>query len=392
MKKIVYTIAFLLATGTFVQAQTQVRQSKEELADFILLENNLLVFTVKEEQGQYIYSEQRGDNTSSKKETALNTGIINTVVGRNKAANELFVYQKNGRSEEVISFYTLKDGSFEKTGERPMPKLRNHSHNLGMFLSEDKQTLVLSAELGRSRGYDDLYLSKWENGRWTKPKRFGKNVNSRQPEFAPFVANDSLYFTRKDSEAAYIYGVPFNQGQPEANPVKLEAAINMANTYNAYYRKQEDLQTWISTSADKAFYHAYMLEKPEPEVVQAVEEEPVVEEVMAPAPPVAKVRAEAPALVLFNSFNSIRLGLEEISALARFLKNQPEGTALVVKGYSDGFGTPEAKDYVSRNRAVSVQQHIDKYFADKKFTITLDNEVKTEKGKAHRKTEIYLMQ
>ncbi|GAB3204310.1 hypothetical protein ABID22_003276 [Pontibacter aydingkolensis] len=393
MKKIVYTIAFLLATGTCVQAQTQVKQSKEELADFMLLENNLLVFTVKEAKGQYIYSEQRGESASTRKETALNAGVINTVVGRNRDNNELFVYQKNGRNEEVISFYTLKDGSFEKTGERPMPKLRNHSHTLGMFLSEDKQTLILSAELGRSRGYDDLYLSKWENDRWTSPKHLGKNVNTQQPEFAPFVANDSLYFTRKDAETAYIYGVPFNQGQPEANPVRLSTAINMANTYNAYYRKQEDIQTWISASTDKAFYYAYVLEKPVVEVIEEVEidEAVVVEEVPVPEL-VVKKKADEPALVLLNGFNSVRLGLEGISALARFLRDQPEGTALVIKGYSDGYGPAEAKDYVSRNRAVSVKQYIDRYFAGKKFVITLENEVKVEKGKLHRKTEVYLMQ
>ena len=65
MKKIIYTIAFLLATGTVAQAQVELKQTKSELADFILLEDDLLVYTLKEEQGQFIYSEQRGKSETS---------------------------------------------------------------------------------------------------------------------------------------------------------------------------------------------------------------------------------------------------------------------------------------------------------------------------------------
>ncbi|MER2999220.1 hypothetical protein, partial [Pontibacter populi] len=178
-------------------------------------------------------------------------------------------------------------------------------------------------------------------------------------------------------------------------PVKADPVMNVAGTYNAYYKKVDERQMWISASNEQDyFYTAYILEKvqPEKEVFAAVEEESiVVEETIAPEP-VVKTKAALPALKLFYAFNSIYLNLEEVSALARFLNKQPEGTELVVKGYSDGFGTAEAKDYVSRNRALQVKNHIEKYFSKKKFVVTLENEVRDEKGKDNRKTELYLMQ
>lgn len=392
MKKIIYTIAILLAAGTFANAQAPVMHSEQEIADFMVLENDLLVFTRKEAGGQYIYSERKQNlDKVVQKETALNTGIINTVIGRNGAGNELYVYQKNGRNEETITFYTVKDGSFEKTGERKLPKLKNHSANLGLYLSEDKNTLVVSAELGRSRGYEDLYVSRWESNRWSKPKNLGRSVNTRQAEFAPFVAGDTLYFARMQEAVAYTYSAPLSPAGVAGAPVKLQAVINKANTYNAYYKKLQERQMWISASTENdTFYTAYLLEPVIEEVVAPVEEIVQVEEV-APEP-VMKVKAASPSATLFYGFNRVYLGLEEVSALSRFLRNQPEGTAFIIRGYSDGYGTAEAKDNVSRHRALQVKNYIEKYFGGKNFTITLENEVRDEKGRANRKTEIYLMQ
>ncbi|WP_439879603.1 hypothetical protein ACSX1A_10470 [Pontibacter sp. MBLB2868] len=65
--------------------------------------------------------------------------------------------------------------------------------------------------MGKTKGYDDIYLSKWDGSNWTKPKNLGKSVNTRQPEFAPFLANYSLFFSRKDGDAAIINAVPLKE-------------------------------------------------------------------------------------------------------------------------------------------------------------------------------------
>jgi outer membrane protein OmpA-like peptidoglycan-associated protein len=386
MKKIIYTIAVVLVSGIGAHAQTPVKQTKDELADFILLENDLIVFTRKEEKGQFIYTEQRGQSKSAKKELVLNAGAVNAVIGRNKASNELYVYHKNGRKDEIISFYTLKDGSFSKTGERILPKMRNHSHNFGLFLSEDKNTLLISAELSNSNGYDDVYLSKWENNNWSKPLNLGKTVNSKDAEFSPFVANDSLYFSRKGSEGTYAYVVPFREGKLSGEPVKLKTVVNKSSAYNAYYKTMDERQMWLTASAGKPGYTAYVIEKLAPVENKVVV--PVEDEV---AKPVVKTRSTTPEFVLFYKIDHAEIPSKDASALTEFLKKQPDGTSLVVKGYSDGFGTPQVKELISRKRAQKVKKYIEQQFSGKNFELILEYDVLESKGHSSRKTEFYLI-
>ncbi len=389
MKRKIYTIALLLTVATATQAQSPLKETREEVADVMLFGDNLLLTTRKESGGQYIYIEKRGEQGKAQKDPVLNAGLINTVIGSNPATAELFVYQKTGRQDEKIAIYQWKDRKFEKVAERPLPKMRNHSYNLGLFLTSDKNTLLVSAELGKTRGYDDIYLSKWENERWTELKNLGRKVNTRQEEFAPYVAGDSLYFSRQEAEQTYIYSVPFPNREAIGTPLRLSRHIN-SGAYNAYYKKVTKGQLWISTNKEK--YGAYLLEQPVAPIPQEeADRAPVVEAYQVPAP-VTKKKAATPGVVLFYAFNSIQVSMQAAADLDRFLSAQAPGTALVVKSYSDGYGTSEARDYVSRNRALQVQAYMEKHFAAKNFSIVLENEVVEEKGKVHRKTELYLLQ
>ncbi|MER2998988.1 hypothetical protein, partial [Pontibacter populi] len=176
-------------------------------------------------------------------------------------------------------------------------------------------------------------------------------------------------------------------------PVKADPVMNVAGTYNAYYKKVADRQMWITASTEnKPFHTAYLLEKPAPVVEEVKVEEEVVSVVEEVTTPVVKTKAATPAFTLSYAFNSIYMNLEGVSALARFLNQQPEGSAFVIKGYSDGYGTAEVKENVSHRRAQLIKQYIEKYYAPKKFTFEVENEVRDEKGKANRKAELYLMQ
>jgi outer membrane protein OmpA-like peptidoglycan-associated protein len=385
MKNLIYTIALVLVSGGTIQAQTPIKQTKEELADFMLLNNNLIVFTLKGEKGQFIYTEKRGQKRGPKKELALNAGAVNAVIGRNSITNELYVYHKNGPKVENISFYALKNSGFKKTGKRAMPRMRNHSPNLGLFLSEDKNMLLISAELGKSQGYDDIYLSRWEGNHWSKPVSLGKTVNTREAEFAPFVANDSLYFSRKESGGTYAYGVPFKEGKLIGEPVKIRPVINKSGAYNAYYKTVDERQMWLSASTEKPGYTAYVLEKLPP-----VEEEVVAPIAEVEDKKVVKTRSTEPELVLYYDIGYINILSEEARALAEFLSWQPEGASIIIKGYSDGFGTLKIRESVSRRRAQRVKQYIDEHFSDKRFELTLENDIIEAKGRENRKTEFYI--
>ncbi|MBB6611580.1 hypothetical protein H7F15_11075 [Pontibacter sp. Tf4] len=432
MKKILYTIAFILATGTIAHAQAPILQSEQEIADYMVLENDLLLFTRKEADGQYIYSERKQNWESViQKEAALNTGTINTVIGRNEAGTELYVYQKNGRNEEAITFYNVKDGAFEKTGERKLPKLKNHSTNLGLHLSADKNTLVLSAELGKTHGYDDVYISQWENNRWTKPKNLGKTVNTRQPEFAPFVADETLYFTRKEGDKSLVYSAALTGNAISSEPLMLDEVVNNTGTYNSYYKKQGEQEFWISAATDKAF--AIYTREPVMEYKE-VYEGPVAEDDLSFADAVSgsqdpgSIKSDTKAIVeedeladfmshsasphdafvldreeaeknnmvthqengltMHYLLNQVYMGGKQTQILTTYLKSLPKGATLNIKGMSDGLGAGNVKARVSKQRAQLLKAYIQQNFAAKNFKVNVDSKVWKEVGKHFRVAEI----
>lgn len=393
MKKIVYTVAFLLAiTWVEANAQTRIKESNKEIADLVLFQDKLLIYTQKDPDGQYLYTERKGQGGTPQKDIALNAGIINSLIGANQATGEVYVYQKAGRNEEKLAVYRWEGESFSKTEERPLPRMRNQSYNLGMFLTEEKDALYISAELGRSKGYDDLYVSRWENGRWTKPRNLGSAVNTRDMEFAPHVANDSLYFSRKQGDQAYVYAVALGPGSSE--PVRVKGQINQEESFSAYYKQVDEQDLWISRAPGNTPYIAYLSGKEEAEPVLAGVEidEPVMvaKEEVKPAQPAAKFNLASPDQRFFFDLDVTFLSKADVAVMEQFLGQQPAGSALLIKGYSDKIGSDQAKQSVSQKRATNLKWYIDRYHADRQFTVEVQHEVLQEKGRNQRKTEIFV--
>ncbi|QHL87609.1 hypothetical protein GU926_09220 [Nibribacter ruber] len=384
MKRTLYTIAILLSSWTVGQAQTAVRETKDNLADFYLVGEDLLVYTIKETNGQFLYTEKRGDQGSYHKEASLNGGAVNALIGSNAAGNELYVYQKVDRKQERIAIYRWDGAGFQKTGEKPFPKFRNHSYNMGAHLSPDQNTLIITAGLRKTKGYDDLYLSKWENGKWTKPFNFDKPINSRESEFAPFVVNDSLFFSQKSGDHGYVYAVPMRASLPTGEPAMLRSVINKQNAFNAGYKRIGEKQLWITRTAD-GVHTAYILE-PAPIVVPPVAE-PEPEVVAAPTPqPEAPVAKE---MEVNYGLNEVFMSTADAASLDAFLALQPTGATIWVKGYSDSIGPDKAKKSVARKRAEFLKKYIERYHTDRLFKVETSSDVLGTAGRDSRKVEIH---
>ncbi|MCJ8166672.1 hypothetical protein MKJ04_17635 [Pontibacter sp. E15-1] len=361
----------LFLAASAAQAQAPIKHTQEAFADVTMLGDDLLLYTKKESQGQYLYREAKGKQAI--KDTQLNAGTINAVVGNNPATGELYVYQQRGRRDKHIAVYKYENGDFTKTDELEVPRFRNNSENLGMFLTEDRNQLIISGELSKSEGYDDLYLSQRQDGKWGKPVKMSGSVNSRQAEFAPYLTADSLFFSRKQGNAAYVYAVPMKDGQPVGEPMKLEGAVNEQDAFNAYYKKAGERELWVSSRAGD--YFAY-LNEPAP----AKEEVVVAEQVeAAPAKPAAPT-----AQNLYFGFNEVYMGTAAEQQLKAFLEVQQPGASLSVKGFSDAKGPAKGRQKVSSQRAAFVQWYILNKFGEKNFTVKTSHQVLdtvTEEGR-----------
>ena len=63
-------------------------------------------------------------------------------------------------------------------------------------LSYDEKILVFASDMPGGMGKTDLWMVKWENGKWSKPINLGPEVNTHGDEFFPELAKDgTLYFS-----------------------------------------------------------------------------------------------------------------------------------------------------------------------------------------------------
>jgi outer membrane protein OmpA-like peptidoglycan-associated protein len=91
----------------------------------------------------------------------------------------------------------------------------------------DGSTMFFSSTAPGGYGESDIYYSTFVNGRWTEPVNVGANVNTREDESFPYIANDTtLYFSSNghgtlgglDIYVSYkrngVFGNPVNLGSP----------------------------------------------------------------------------------------------------------------------------------------------------------------------------------
>lgn len=66
-------------------------------------------------------------------------------------------------------------------------------------IAPDESYMIFTAvRLARAGRKSDLYITFNENGKWTRPKNFGKIINTKLNEYAPFLSPDGkyLFFSR----------------------------------------------------------------------------------------------------------------------------------------------------------------------------------------------------
>ena len=120
-------------------------------------------------------------------------------------------------------------------------------------LSADGKTLYFSSNRTGGKGGRDLWVSKNENGKWSKPVNLGEEINTLKDETTPFIHpdNETLYFSAngypgmggydlfKTTLVDSVWTSPYNIGYP-VNTHKDEVAIIIASDgKTGYFAKEE---------------------------------------------------------------------------------------------------------------------------------------------------------
>jgi outer membrane protein OmpA-like peptidoglycan-associated protein/tetratricopeptide (TPR) repeat protein len=110
-------------------------------------------------------------------------------------------------------------------------------------LSADGKTLVFSSDMEGGFGGMDLYVSRFENGNWSKPENLGTNINTPFNEVFPnFAPSGSLYFStngHKGLGGLDIYVTRFENNFWQA-PQNMLAPINSSyDDFGISFDKEE---------------------------------------------------------------------------------------------------------------------------------------------------------
>lgn len=96
-----------------------------------------------------------------------------------------------------IAYSVFSNGSWSKPTGVSVNYLLNRSAHQSGVVSADGSILLLSLQSYASRGEEDIYVSAYQNGKWTQPTNLGSVINTSRQEMTPYLSPDKkhLYFS-----------------------------------------------------------------------------------------------------------------------------------------------------------------------------------------------------
>ncbi|MBC3783806.1 OmpA family protein [Spirosoma utsteinense] len=104
--------------------------------------------------------------------------------------------RKSAEGVTKLKLYTARqqNGIWVDVAELPF---NSDNYSVGHpALSSDEQLLYFASDMPGGYGGTDLYVSRYENGKWGKPVNLGEEINTKGNELFPFADDDgNLYFS-----------------------------------------------------------------------------------------------------------------------------------------------------------------------------------------------------
>jgi OmpA-OmpF porin, OOP family len=173
-------------------------------------------------------------------------------------------YEPKGKMLAGVSISSNVGGTWSKPVALKIKNDYNFNEKANYFLTNNRKTLIISAEREDSQGDRDLYVSFMENdSTWTEPLNLSDVVNTANEESAPFLASDDktlyfcskgfsgyggndIYVTRRLDDTWTRWSEPENLG-PEINSPQEDLFFNIpaASEYAYYSRGVSETNTDI---------------------------------------------------------------------------------------------------------------------------------------------------
>lgn len=194
------------------------------------------------------FSEKVGDTWSSARRLSevLNRDQYNTILSISPDGQTILLkgayvngaYETRGFS---ISNKTTAGWTVPVKVDIPGYEQMSKGKNEYGYLTMDGKAILLAFARKKNSEDDDLYVSFFEDGRWTRPLELGDEINTKYSETTPFLSADgkTLYFSSdrpggQGSQDIYLTRRLDDTWQHWRKPQNLGSPIN-TDEYDAYY-------------------------------------------------------------------------------------------------------------------------------------------------------------
>ena len=141
------------------------------------------------------YIQKKGNNWESPVplDTLINTDKDEFYPSLSKNGN-LYFTRDNGETKDDLFFSRFRDGKYELPVVLP-GTVNSKGYDFNAFIDPDENYIIFSSyKRPDDLGGGDLYYSLNRNGSWLPAVHFGKEINTSSLDYSPFVSFDKRYF------------------------------------------------------------------------------------------------------------------------------------------------------------------------------------------------------
>jgi outer membrane protein OmpA-like peptidoglycan-associated protein len=165
----------------------------------------------------------------------------------------LHVYREGNKFKDGIAISTKSADGWSVPVRIEIEDFYNKSEYIDYFLSNNGKELLIAVDRKEGYGDQDLYLSsRLDEKHWSTPVNLGDKINTKKPEFSPFLAadnktlffasmghdsygNSDVFYTKRLDDTWTNWSDPINLG-PEVNTDGFEAYYSIpTDGLEAYY-------------------------------------------------------------------------------------------------------------------------------------------------------------
>lgn len=193
----------------------------------------------------YADKNPNGTWTPVKAPKPLNAGLNSAVVGLNQEANTIYLfgtYSKFNEDQKGLSYSRFENNKWTKPKRINIPGLNIEGHFYGIHVHISEKIILISK--GDQRN-EDLYVSiQDKNKKWSVPRSLGPHINTPAFEFSPYLTKDMkyLFFSRgdEDMDTNIYYSKRLDDSWTQWTvPQRLEGPVNSTG-FDAYFSIHSD--------------------------------------------------------------------------------------------------------------------------------------------------------